>query len=135
FMLMARSQRKILAALIVAGTTAALFAVAPESWFGRMETIGDYEIESSAASRIAVWKWTWGFALEHPYVGGGFGVFTLDAGSIPGRSGWLEAHNIFFSTLGKHGFIGLGLYCLLILSIYRSCLVVQKRMIQHGELA
>src|SRR5207248_7664468 len=96
-------------------------------WFGRMETISNYDIESSAASRIAVWKWTWAMASEHPYVGGGFGVFILNAGSIPGRSGWLEAHNIFFSSLGKHGFIGLGLFCLLIYSIYRSCSVVQKR--------
>jgi probable O-glycosylation ligase (exosortase A-associated) len=134
-MLMARSRRKLVAALITAAAVAALFVIAPESWFGRMETISQYEIESSAASRIAVWKWTWGLALEHPYVGGGFGVFSLNAGSIPGRSGWLEAHNIFFSTLGKQGFIGLGLFCLLILSIYRSCSVVQKRMTQHGELA
>ena len=135
FMLMLKSQRRILAVLIVAVTITSLFALAPESWFGRMETITQYELESSAASRIAVWKWTWAFALEHPYVGGGFGVFTLDAGSIPGRRGWLEAHNIFFSTLGKHGFIGLGLFCLLILSVYRSCSVVQKRMTPHPELA
>jgi probable O-glycosylation ligase (exosortase A-associated) len=135
FMLVARSQRKVFAALIVAAMVAALFAFAPENWFGRMETISDYQIEASAASRIAVWKWTWAMALEHPWVGGGYGVFVLDAGSIPGRSGWLEAHNIFFSTLGKHGFIGLALFCFLILSIYRSCAVVQKRVPQHGEFA
>src|ERR1051326_6660947 len=38
-MLMARSRRKLVAALITAAAVAALFGIAPESWFGRMETI------------------------------------------------------------------------------------------------
>jgi len=135
FMLVARSQRKIVAALIVAATILTLYAIAPENWFSRMNTIGDYETETSAASRIAAWKWSWAMALEHPFVGGGFGVFVLNAGSIPGRTGWVEAHNIFFSMLGKHGFVGLGLFCWLILSIYRSCAMIQKRVIRRDELA
>jgi putative inorganic carbon (HCO3(-)) transporter len=134
-MLAARSQRKIVAALLVAATVVALYAIAPENWFSRMGSITDYETEDSAASRIAAWKWAWAFTLEHPIVGGGFGVFVLDAGSIPGRSGWLEAHNIFFSTMGKHGFVGLGLFCCLILTIYRSCAVIQKRVLRREELA
>jgi probable O-glycosylation ligase (exosortase A-associated) len=134
-MLSARSQRKVLAGLAVLGTIGALYLIAPENWFGRMETIGDYATEGSAAGRIAAWKWAWAYALEHPIVGGGFGVFVLDAGSIPGRPGWLEAHNIFFSTLGKHGFVGLAIFSCLVLCIYRSCATVQKRAARTEELA
>jgi len=134
-MMTVRSQRKIVSFLVAGVMVSALYMIAPQNWFGRMDTIGDYETEDSAASRIAAWKWAWAFTLEHPIVGGGFGVFVLDAGSITGRPGWLEAHNIVFSTMAKHGFVGLGLFCLLILAIYRSCAVIQKRVLQREELA
>jgi probable O-glycosylation ligase (exosortase A-associated) len=127
-MLGLRSRRKVLA---ISLTTAALIVlllwVAPENWFERMNTIGDYQNDASAMARIAAWKWAWAFASNSPILGGGFGVFTLDAGSIPGRPGWEEAHNIFFEVMAEHGFVGLGLFCCLIAAIYRSCSVIQKR--------
>ena len=86
-------------------------------------------------NRVAAWKWAWEFGLHHPILGGGFGVFVLDAGSIPGLPGWLEAHNIFFEILAEQGFVGLGLFCGLMIAIYRSCAVVQKRVRGHDELA
>jgi len=134
-MLAARSQRKIVAALVVAAVVLALLAITPDNWFFRMDTIVNYQDDGSAMSRIAAWKWAWHLALEHPIVGGGFGVFTLDAGSIPGRPGWLEAHNIFFEVMGEHGFVGLGLFCSLIAAIYRSCSRVQKRVRGREALA
>ena len=85
--------------------------------------------------RIDAWKWAWSMGLQHPVLGGGFGVFVLDAGSIRGKSGWLEAHNIFFEILAEQGFVGLGLFCGLIIAIYRSCAVVQKRVRGNEELA
>ena len=135
FMLAARSQRKIIAALIVVATVLALFAIAPENWLSRMGSIGEYDTEASAASRIGAWKWAWAFTVDHPIVGGGFGVFVLDAGSIPGRPGWLEAHNIFFQMMAAHGFVGFGLFCSLIIAIYRSCAVVQNKVAGREELA
>jgi len=110
-MLAARSQRKIVAALVVAAVVLALLAITPDNWFFRMDTIVNYQDDGSAMSRIAAWKWAWHLALEHPIVGGGFGVFTLDAGSIPGRPGWLAAQNIFFEVMGEHGFVGFDLFC------------------------
>ena len=130
-----RSRRKLLGVLTVAATGLALFALAPENWLSRMDSIIHYHDDGSAMSRLSAWKWAWELALKHPIVGGGFGVFVLDAGSITGRPGWLDAHNIFFQMLGEHGFVGLGLFCCLILAIYRSCAVVQKRVRAHEELA
>jgi putative inorganic carbon (hco3(-)) transporter len=135
FMLAARSQRKIVAVLVVVATAIALIAIAPGNWFSRMDTIINYQDDASAVSRIAAWKWAWQMALHHPIVGGGFGVFVLDSGSIPGHAGWMEAHNIFFEIMGEHGFVGLGLFCLLIFVTYRSCAVVQKRVRGREDLA
>jgi putative inorganic carbon (hco3(-)) transporter len=133
-MLIARSQRKIVAALIVTAVALMLLAVAPENWFVRMDSIVHYQDDNSAVSRIAAWKWAWTMALEHPIVGGGFGVFVLDAGSIPGVQGWIEAHNIFFQTMAEHGFVGLGLFCLLIMATYHNCAVAKKRVLGREEL-
>jgi putative inorganic carbon (hco3(-)) transporter len=134
FMLGIRSQRKIIGPLAVVATGLVLYMVAPEDWFGRMDTLRDYHQDASAMGRIDAWKWAWSFGLHHPILGGGFGVFVLDAGSITGKSGWLEAHNIFFEILAEHGFVGLGLFCGLIIAIYRSCATVQKRVRGHEEL-
>src|SRR3954462_688054 len=46
----------------------------PSSFSTRMDTISNHEADSSAASRIAVWGWTWDYAKEHP-LGGGFEAY------------------------------------------------------------
>jgi len=134
-MLALRSRRKMVSVLVVAATILALLAMAPDNWFARMDTITQYQDENSALSRIATWQWAWALVLSHPIVGGGFGVFTLNAGHIPGRTGWNEAHNIFFQMMGEQGFVGFGLFCCLIFAIYRSCAVVQKRVRLRTDLA
>ena len=133
-MLGIRSKRKLLGIFILAGVVLALFLIAPDSWFERMDTIFDYQKDGSAMDRLAAWKWAWELVSKHPVVGGGFGVFILDAGHIPGKPGWLEAHNIFFEMMAEQGFVGLGLFCGLIAAIYRSCGVVQKRVRGRDEL-
>jgi probable O-glycosylation ligase (exosortase A-associated) len=134
-MLGIRSKRKVLSIFVVVAVALALFLIAPENWLMRMDTIIHYQHDNSAVDRLAAWKWAWELVRNRPLVGGGFGVFVLDAGSIPGRGGWVEAHNIFFQMMGEHGFIGLALFCALIVAIYRSCAVVQKQVRGRDELA
>ena len=126
-MLGLRPRRKVFAVILTAAVIVLLLLIAPENWFERMNTITDYQNDASAMGRIAAWKWAWAMALKSPILGGGFGVFTLDAGSIPGRPGWEEAHNIFFEVMAEHGFVGFGLFCCLIAAVYGTCSVIQKR--------
>ena len=100
----------------------------PESWTGRMETIGSYEQDSSAMSRIYTWKTLWALAVDRPFVGGGFAsdnpiVFATYApervGDYIGGS-VLVAHSIYFQALGEHGFPGLILYLLLGIFTWRK---------------
>ena len=46
----------------------------PASFTGRMQTIQTYQADSSAATRIAVWGWTWNYVKDHPG-GGGFEAY------------------------------------------------------------
>ena len=46
----------------------------PSSFTKRAETINTYKSDESAATRLAVWKWTWEYAKVHP-LGGGFDAY------------------------------------------------------------
>jgi probable O-glycosylation ligase (exosortase A-associated) len=97
-------------------------AFMPDSWTDRMSTIGEYDADTSAMSRLYTWKTVWNLAIDRPLVGGGFRSDSLavflqyapdgsDFDSFRG-SVWV-AHSIYFQTLGEHGFVGLGLFMLL----------------------
>lgn len=132
-MLGVRSRRKVIALFGVAASILLLLLIAPESWFERMDLIANYQSDASAMRRIDVWIWAWHFTLEHPIFGGGYGVFVLDAGKS-GGPGWLEAHNIFFEVLAEHGFPGLTIFCLIMITIYCSCATIQRRVRGHATL-
>ena len=68
------SKRKFLYIGIVAamGLTAVPFL--PKSFTDRMSTIQSYQQDESAATRVAVWKWTWEYVKQHP-LGGGFEMY------------------------------------------------------------
>lgn len=107
--------RTTLALLTLVGISIAFM---PDTWSDRMETLGTYQEDSSAMSRIYTWRTLWNAALDRPLVGAGFTadnplVFALYAprdmeGTFVGRV-WV-AHSIYFQALGEHGFPGLLLY-------------------------
>ncbi len=99
----------------------------PSAFSQRMETMQNYKADESAATRIAVWKWTWEFVQEHPF-GGGFEAYRInkirydipvidDNGFDTGDRNRKEIvdqgrayHSSFFEMLGEQGFPGLILW-------------------------
>ncbi len=101
----------------------------PDSWTGRMDTIQNYDGESSAVSRIYTWKTMWAAALDRPWVGTGFGadnplVFLRYAPRDADFTGFegvvFVAHSIYFQVVGEHGFPGLALFVLLGAATWRT---------------
>lgn len=88
---------------------------APQSFYERIETIKDYESESSASARIMVWKQAIKMAKANPILGVGAGHFPIKFGTefrppgYPERGGlkWLTAHSMYFLCLGELGFPGI----------------------------
>jgi putative inorganic carbon (hco3(-)) transporter len=96
----------------------------PSAFSDRMETIQDYKKDESAATRIAVWKWTWEFVQDHP-MGGGFEAYRInkirydipvidsngfDTGSVDSKEIVDQGrayHSSYFEMLGEQGFPGL----------------------------
>ena len=108
---------------------AAAIPFLPASFTNRMETIQGFKGDESAGTRLAVWAWTWNYALEHPG-GGGFeayrqnriqvntvnqeqaadtGVATVQSVADEGRA----YHSAYFEMLGEQGFFGLLLFLLI----------------------
>jgi probable O-glycosylation ligase (exosortase A-associated) len=130
------AKRRLLYIGIIGVVGAAAIPLLPSSFQERMGTIQEYKADESASTRLAIWKWTIDYAVEHPF-GGGFEAYrqnkvqyNLDnspkAGAIPlatpapaqnvvtdaGRA----YHSSYFEMLGEQGFPGLALF--LILHIY-----------------
>ena len=122
-MLALKSRRPLLVGVLGGTALVLMFAFMPEHWTSRMNTIGEYQGESSAMSRLYTWHTLWNVALDRPLVGAGFvtaqeEIFQKYA---PQFSTVHASHSIYFQALGEHGFVGLGLFlALLAITVIRA---------------
>jgi putative inorganic carbon (hco3(-)) transporter len=104
--------------LLILAVGFSVYNFAPKEWFSRMETIGFYEEDGSAMSRINVWKVSLRIAELHPIIGGGFrATFAptvvndmLRGTSIEKLTKPRAAYSIYFDALSEHGWVGLALF-------------------------
>jgi probable O-glycosylation ligase (exosortase A-associated) len=107
-----RGQRKLTALALVGVAASVMFFFAPEEWFSRMESIGDYEEDASAQGRITIWRAATMIALARPLIGGGFRatyaqwIVDIYAPGVESRA----PHSIYFEVLGEHGFLAFGVF-------------------------
>jgi putative inorganic carbon (hco3(-)) transporter len=121
-----RSRHKLQILVMIALAGGGLWFAAPTAWTNRMMTIGHYNTDLSAESRLLEWQRTWVFAQKSPIVGGGFHwsydmnlVNRLMAGTgLPLLTRPLAAHSTWFEMLGDHGFFGLGLFVSIVASAF-----------------
>jgi probable O-glycosylation ligase (exosortase A-associated) len=123
------SRRRFLYMTGIAIACAAAVPLMPQSFTHRMGTISNYQSDSSASTRLAVWAWTWEYAQYNPW-GGGFEAYrqnrievgvveTQDHGSVRSvQEEWHEDaarayHSSYFEMLGEQGFPGLFLFLLI----------------------
>lgn len=116
-----KSRNKVSLGIVMACVIPVFLTFMPETWWAKMGTIFTYEQDGSAMGRIDAWKFAVNLALHRPIVGGGFGAFVPEAFAIyaPGVGG-RSGHSIYFDTLGNHGFVGLGLFVLLMVLSWRT---------------
>ena len=115
------------------------FGFAPEKWLSRIDTIANYQQDESANARFTAWSVAFRLAMDNPITGGGFwGIANLETyrrylldypyDSSP------DAHSIYFELLGEHGYPGLVLFAMLVLSTLFSLTQVRMRARRHEEL-
>lgn len=120
------SRRKWLAIPLLLAGVALAYVSLPEAWFARMQTIGAPELEGSAATRLQLWRLGWDYALQHPWLGGGFGGWIYLSLPTGGHRVW---HSAYIDMLVEHGFPGLILWGGLLLGSVASLtrLIARKR--------
>jgi putative inorganic carbon (HCO3(-)) transporter len=122
-----QSKKKLLGVAALAVVVGAVLALAPPSYFERMETVKDYETESSAQGRLDAWAASVRMAKDHPLLGVGSGHFGMmysnqyrppdyDSDTMK----WLTAHSIYFLTLGELGLPGVVFLFAIILGNLRA---------------
>ena len=117
-MMFIKAKRRLLPALLALVFALALPLFAPQSWFDRMHSIGNYEGDRSAMGRIDSWRKAVVIAGQR-LTGGGFEVLVWSAAH--------DAHSIFFEVLAEQGYPGLVLFLTLILLAWRRAGGIRRR--------
>jgi putative inorganic carbon (HCO3(-)) transporter len=130
-----KSPKKVQTGLAVIGIGVLIACVMPEAWYSRMDTINDYQEDSSALGRINAWQFAINIANSH-LLGGGFNVFTprLFLMYAPDPLGYHVAHSIYFQVLGDQGYIGLFMFLLLMFFSWRTGTRIIKFTANQPEL-
>lgn len=128
-----------------------LFVVyfAPENWFARMSTIQEADKDGSFMGRVIAWKISILLALDHPILGGGitaiqnneiwayyarhFSTLSFIETGPPDDKAH-AAHSVYFQLLADVGFVGLGIYLLILYRAWRSCGKLIKQTARVPEL-
>jgi len=104
------------------------YSFIPQQWYDRMRTIKSYKQDESAMARFNSWQFAINVAMDRPFTGGGFRVFSSDQflryGPDPYEA--YDSHSIYFEALGEHGFVGLGLFLALMGSSFLSVSAVER---------
>jgi len=132
-----KSKYKLASVFLVALVSLAVFTFAPTQWTDRMGGLARGDVDMSGQQRLVSWRTSWNFAMDYPITGGSFNALPdvrlfqrYESEQLPG--GFLSSgpHSIYFQTLEEQGFIGLGIYLLLVTSCWAS-LVSLRRKARH----
>ena len=116
-----RQRLQLIVALVL--LIPAALAFMPEKWFHRMDTIANYEQDTSGSASMRLNSWGTMFNIAKDRVtGGGFEVATRQVYDYYAPDKTFNpqvAHSIYFQAMGEHGFIGFFLYVLLCYTFWR----------------
>ena len=123
-----KSNKKILISVSLAIVIPVIYILLPAQWFQRMNTISTYDEDASAMGRFNAWEFAFNLAKDNLF-GGGYNTFTPDLFLIyaPNPEDFHDAHSIYFEILGEQGFIGLGLFLLLLAISYRTATYIIRK--------
>ncbi len=152
-LLLLRDTKRRMTYIALAGVVGlAAIPFLPSAFTERMETIKTYKADSSASTRIEVWKWTMAYAKDHPF-GGGFEAYRqnkirYDTVKVAGdaNNATLDKtlqvdsgrayHSAYFEMLGEQGYPGLAIWLMIqIAGLFRMEVVRRRYAKETGELA
>lgn len=136
FLMFMQSKRRLaLIPVMVIGLLIALF-FAPEAWKERMNLSSPEVVDASAQARLHAWAFARALASDYPIAGGGFATFTpelYDRYSEVSLDQTYGPHSVYFQVLAEHGYIGLSLYLVLVLSCFVTLRRLRRAALSRGD--
>jgi probable O-glycosylation ligase (exosortase A-associated) len=124
-----RSRNRVMLAVVLVPLAFGALSFMPESWFARMQTIGEAGQDASFQGRVDAWVIATKIAMANPLTGAGFRVPYLqevaDAYLLEPRQA-RAAHSIYFEILGSMGFVGLALFVSIIALAFRNASWIRR---------
>jgi probable O-glycosylation ligase (exosortase A-associated) len=131
-----KSRTKLVTGFVLALLVPVAIGFMPENWDYRMQSIQTYEQDASAMGRINAWTTAFNVAQDRPFVGGGFEMESpsVYARYAPDPTIVRSAHSIYFQILGEHGYVGLLLFLLLWILVWRDASSIIRHSRSQREL-
>jgi len=114
----------------------------PAGLWDRIQSISNQDSEDtrdmSTQGRLDAWRISWHVALDRPFTGAGFRalwneeIHLLYFHGANSRAAH-DAHSLYFEVLEEHGFLGFGLYLLVLGSTLLTLWQIRKRWSGHAE--
>ncbi len=137
------TKRKARFLMIVVPMAAIALSFASEQWYSRIGTIETADQDASFMGRVIAWKINTLAALDHPVTGAGFratqelsvwlhyaqrfSLLDFIPTNTPDPMTAHAAHSIYFQVLGDMGFVGLAIFCALLITAWRNASVTLAR--------
>lgn len=130
-----KSRNKFVTALFIILSVGAIAAIMPQAWYDRMHTTTDYKEDASAMGRINAWHTAFNVAKAR-VTGGGIEMFRASVFRTyaPEPDRVHDVHSVYFEMMGEHGFIGFGLFVLLLLFTWQRGSSIIRRAKNHPDL-
>jgi len=120
-MILLRSRHKLLAVFACVLAAFIILAIAPPAWMNRMGNFAEGNLDGTANQRLISWETAWKFSHDYPVLGGGFDTIgdvflykRYQPRQLPGGLISSGPHSIYFQLLADQGFVGLGLFLLIL---------------------
>ena len=132
-----KSKRKIIGTIIFSGFILGLLIFASTDYFNRMQSVTEYEKDSSSQMRLVAWKAGIKMALDHPITGVGagnfnriYGRFYRDNSSLQFFAGarWISPHSSYIQCLTELGFPGIFLFFALFYYNFKYIASLRKKI-------
>jgi len=125
FLFKGKTRAWVIMGMIVVGIL--FFSLTNEQYWETQSTIQSYEKESSAMSRIYIWKGAMEMFSDHPFGVGGEGFSFLFQSYIDYIKEGKSQHNTFVAVLTDWGFIGIILYLGFLIHSFKVLFEVKRR--------
>jgi len=109
-----------------------VLSFAPPTWMNRMGDFAGGHLDGSANMRITSWTVAWRLAQDYPMGGSFDAVPNVDVyrhyqpRPLPDDAPSSGPHSIYFQLLGDQGYLGLGIFLILMVCCFWSLLEVRR---------